>query len=397
MIVIDATPLQTGHRHHGIGSYTAGLLNALLCPSLIGSHGDAPALLLHASGRGDPPLAVDVAVRPDIRVIPVSQPLWQGGRWPWLVDRVQPPMRFRCIRAAVQRAHARIYHATEPNGLVRVAGVRTLATLYDLIPLHYPSAIFPLRRLDVRAAYARYLRQLRHADHLMAISEATKQDAVERLHIPPERISVTPLAVDDRRFYPRSLEEIGNVLARHNLRQPYFLHVGSSVYHKNTAAVVRAFSLFCQEARAEHALYVTGAYEDRVLADLHRSCRHLFESRRVRMIGVVPGDDLPALYSAAEALVYPSLIEGFGLPVLEAMRCATPVLTSNTSSLPEVGGDAVLYVDPRRPDEIAAGLHRLASRPALRAELVARGRGRAGLYSWARTAEQTLRVYKGFL
>jgi glycosyltransferase involved in cell wall biosynthesis len=115
------------------------------------------------------------------------------------------------------------------------------------------------------------------------------------------------------------------------------------------------------------------------------------------MIGVVSGDDLPALYSGAEALVYPSLIEGFGLPVLEAMRCATPVLTSNTSSLPEVGGNAVLYVDPRRPDEIAAGLHRLASRPELRAELVARGRGRAALFSWARTAAQTLRVYQEFL
>ena len=116
-----------------------------------------------------------------------------------------------------------------------------------------------------------------------------------------------------------------------------------------------------------------------------------------RVIGVVPGDDLPALYSGAEALVYPSLIEGFGLPVLEAMRCATPVLTSNTSSLPEVGGDAVLYVDPRRPDEIAAGLQRLTSRPELRAALVARGRRRAALFSWACTAEQTLRVYKAFL
>jgi alpha-1,3-rhamnosyl/mannosyltransferase len=297
----------------------------------------------------------------------------------------------------VQRAQARVYHATEPNGLVLVPGIRALATLYDLIPLHYPSALFPLRRLDLRAGYARYLHQLKRADHLVAISEATKQDAVERLRVPPERISVTPLAVDDRRFYPRSPEEIENVLARHGLRRPYFVHVGSSIYHKNTAAVVRAFSLFCQEAGVEHALYVIGAYEDRVLVDLHSSCRHLFESGRVRMIGVVPGDDLPALYSGAEALLYPSLIEGFGLPVLEAMRCATPVLTSNMSSLPEVGGDAALYVDPRRPDEIAAGLHRLFSRPELRAALVARGRGRAELFSWRRTAEQTLRVYEAFL
>jgi glycosyltransferase involved in cell wall biosynthesis len=394
MIVIDATPLQTEHRYHGIGSYTAGLLDALLCPSLTESPRDSLALLLHASQPNELPPAVDLALRPGIRVISVPQSLWQGAR---CVDRLQALIRFRCIRAAVQRAQARVYHATEPNGLVHVAGVRTLATLYDLIPLHYPSAIFPLRRLDVRAGYARYLHQLRRADHLIAISEATKQDAVERLRVPPERISVTPLAVDGRRFYPRSLEEIENVLARHGLRRPYFLHVGSSAYHKNTAAVVPAFSLFCQEAGAEHALYVTGAYEDRVLADMHSSCPQLFASRRVHMIGVVPGDDLPALYSGAEALVYPSLIEGFGLPVLEAMRCATPVLTSHTSSLPEVGGDAVLYVDPRRPDEIAAGLHRLASQPELRAELVARGRGRAALFSWARTADQTLRIYKEFL
>jgi hypothetical protein len=125
-----------------------------------------------------------------------------------------------------------------------------LTMLYELIPLHYPSAIFPLRRLDVRAGYARYLHQLQRAAYLMAILEATKQDAVERLRTSPECISVTPLAVDDRRCYPRTPEEIGNVLARHGLRWPYVLHVGSSVYHKNTAAVVRAFRLFCQETRA---------------------------------------------------------------------------------------------------------------------------------------------------
>jgi glycosyltransferase involved in cell wall biosynthesis len=108
----------------------------------------------------------------------------------------------------------------------------------------------------------------------------------------------------------------------------------------------------------------------------------------------VPDDDLPALYSGADALVYPSLIEGFGLPVLEAMRCGTPVLTSSTSSLPEVGGEAALYVDPHNVDGIAAALYKLATQPSLRTDLSARGLQRAELFTWTRTAVQTLRVYE---
>jgi glycosyltransferase involved in cell wall biosynthesis len=115
------------------------------------------------------------------------------------------------------------------------------------------------------------------------------------------------------------------------------------------------------------------------------------------VLGFVPDDDLPALYSGAAALVYPSLIEGFGLPVLEAMRCGTPVLTSSTSSLPEVGGEAALYVDPHNVDGIAAALYKLATQPSLRADLAARGLQRAALFTWTRTAEQTLHVYEELL
>jgi glycosyltransferase involved in cell wall biosynthesis len=121
------------------------------------------------------------------------------------------------------------------------------------------------------------------------------------------------------------------------------------------------------------------------------------QAGQLRVLGFIPDDDLPALYCGADALVYPSLMEGFGLPVLEAMRCGTPVLTSTTSSLPEVGGDAALYADPYSIDEIAAALYKLASQPSLRADLSARGLRRAALFTWTRTAEQTLRVYEALL
>jgi glycosyltransferase involved in cell wall biosynthesis len=298
------------------------------------------------------------------------------------------------VTPALRRTRPRIYHATEPDGLVFLPGLKTVATLYDLIPLRHPSAHFPPRRFDQRVGYARYLRLLQRTDRLIAISEATRRDAVERLGIVPERIAVTPLAADERRFYPRPMEEVEAAIGRYGLHRPYLLHVGASTYHKNTARVLRAFDLFSRECGVDHALYIVGKWIPKALADLEASYPVLVQAGRLRVLGFVPDDDLPALYCGAEALVYPSVIEGFGLPVLEAMRCGTPVLTSRSSSLPEVGSAAALYVDPYGVDEIAAALCQLASQPALRADLAARGLQRAEAFSWTRTAEQTLCVYE---
>jgi glycosyltransferase involved in cell wall biosynthesis len=385
MIVIDATPLQTEHRFRGPGTYTAGLLDALTRlphPAPIG-------LLLQSPHPDDLPLAADLATRAGITITPLHRPRWRRDHLRWLLGLL-------AVKPALRRARPRIYHATEPDGVVLPPGVKTVATLYDLIPLRHPSAHFPPRRFDQRVGYARYLRLLQRADRLIAISDATRRDAVERLGIAPERIAVTPLAVDERRFYPRSLEEVEAGIGRYGLHRPYLLHVGASTYHKNTARIVQAFDLFSHESGVDHALYIAGQWIPKALAELDTSYAVLVQAGRLRVVGFVP-DDLPALYGGAEALVYPSLIEGFGLPVLEAMRCGTPVLTSSTSSLPEVGGDAALYVDPYDVDAIAAALCKLASQPSLRADLSARGLQRAELFTWTHTAEQTLRVYEELL
>ncbi len=395
MILIDATPLQTEHRYRGTGAYTAGLLDALTDPTspIPCDSRVAPLGLLAQPPRpSDLPLLAELLTR-DTRTIPLTRP-----RWPRY--RLQPLLGPLFVAPAVRRARPRVYHATEPQGLVRVRGAATVATLYDLIPLRHPDAHYPLRRLDARLGYARYLHELQRVDRLIAISEATKQEAVERLRIPPERIAVTPLAVDERRFYPRSTEEVDRALARHGLRRPYVLHVSASNYHKNTDNVAQAFDLFAGQAGpggAEHTLVIVGSWSPRALADLRAAYPRLVESGRLRVLGFVPDDDLPALYSGAGALVYPSLVEGFGLPVLEAMRCGCPVLTSGVSSLPEVAGGAALYVDPYSVEEIAAALGSLAAQPDLRAALARRGLQRAEGFTWRRTAEATLRVYEELL
>src|SRR5205085_538895 len=292
MIVIDATPMQTEHRFRGPGTYTAGLLDALVRLP----HPAPMGILLQSPHPDDLPLATDVAMRGDITTIRLNRPRRPRDHLRWIVSQL-------AVGSAVRRARPRIYHATEPDGLVLMPGVATVATLYDLIPLRDPAVHFPARRFDQRIGYARYLRLLQRADRLIAISEATRRDAVERLGIAPECIAVTPLAVDERRFYWRSLEEVEAIIGRYGLRRPYFLHVGASTYHKNTARVLQAFDLFSRESGVDHALYIAGKWTPKALAALDTSYAALVRTGRLRVLGFVPDDDLPVLYSGADALV----------------------------------------------------------------------------------------------
>jgi glycosyltransferase involved in cell wall biosynthesis len=389
-VAIDATPLQTGHRYRGIGSYAAGLIDAL---SRV-PHPEPLGLMVQPRQSSDLPILCEVVARRGVQIIPLHKPRWKRDRLQWLID-------LPVMKVALHHYRPRIYHALEFNGLVLARGVTILATLHDLIPLHDPAAHFPMRWMDQRIGYARYLHALQRVDCILANSEFTRQEAVERLHIPPERIVVIPLAVDEGRFYPRSQDEIDNIVARYGLRRPYFLHISSNVgpsdNNKNTKNILRAFDLFCRDGGAEHNLTIVGKWSPHAIAEVRASYANLLDGERLRMLGFVPHDDLPALYSGADALIYPSLLEGFGLPVLEAMRCGTPVLTSSTSSLPEVAGAAALFVDPSSVEEIASGMQQLVRDSALRAELVRRGLQQAAQFTFNRTAEETLRVYHAYL
>ena len=258
-------------------------------------------------------------------------------------------------------------------------------SIFDLIHLRYPeeySRIHPLYyRLVVR-------RLVRSARAVVTLSEASKRDLVALLDADPERVHVTPLAAEAR-FAPQPPEAIARVRAEHDIAAPALLHLSNYRRHKNAEGVARAFARLRREGSAA-SLVLAGNPPPAFRAWLAREGL----DDGVRVLGHVDDADLPALYAGARAFVFPSRCEGFGLPPLEAMACGTPAIVSNVSSLPEVVGDAALLVDPEDPEALAGAMADLLSSDALHADLSARGRARAALFSWERVARETRAVYE---
>ncbi len=233
----------------------------------------------------------------------------------------------------------------------------------------------------------------RRAQRLLAISEYTKADLMRVLGVPGDRIDVTHLAADARYLSPPQPEAVAAFLRRNALMRPYFLYAGNISPRKNLSTLLEAFSRV--RGRVEHDLVVTGgmAWSE----DWDRRVAALGLTDRVRRLGHVEEDDMPALYAGALAFVFPSRFEGFGLPVLEAMSLGAPVITSNVSSLPEVAGEAALLVDPMDPAAIAAAMERLERDHGLREALGLAGRSRAALFSWDEAARTALAAYDAAL
>jgi glycosyltransferase involved in cell wall biosynthesis len=215
---------------------------------------------------------------------------------------------------------------------------------------------------------------------------------VDYFGIPPARIDViyNGVAPPFRPDLPRS--ERDRVAARYGLSRPYLLFLGGEKPHKNVRNVIRAFAEARRERALPHALVLAGPMpSNRSRVDALIDALDL--GTRVVRTGIVPDEDLPGLFAGADAFLYPTLYEGFGLPVVEAMACGVPVLTSSTSALQEIAGGYAYLVDPMDVDSIAKGIVDLAIDPARRAEFAALGARRALEFSWDRAAEQTLRVY----
>jgi len=207
-----------------------------------------------------------------------------------------------------------------------------------------------------------------------------------------DRIFVTPYA-GGRQFYPRSEKVIGEVKMRFGIKGDYFLFVGTPQPRKNVARIVEAF-LAATQQRPDCQLIIAGR-ETPTTRELRQRHRAAFEAGRIIVAGYhMPVDDLACLYSGCLALVFPSLYEGFGIPVLEAMACGAPVITSNTTALPEVAGDAALLVNPEDTMAIAQAMRRVLDEPDLRAALRARGFAHARQFTWAQTARATAEAYQ---
>jgi glycosyltransferase involved in cell wall biosynthesis len=233
---------------------------------------------------------------------------------------------------------------------------------------------------------------LKRAGRVLCVSRCVRDDVARDFNVPPERLAVAYNGVGSH-FVPTPPDEARTVVeARWGIGYPYVLFVGRLQARKNVVRLVRAFDLYRRRTGSETKLLLAGRRAatsdgiDATIAELGLE-HHVVEA------GYVKSHDLPALYSAARMFVFPSLWEGFGIPVVEAMACGTPVIASAVTSLPEVAGDAGLLVDPASVDEIAEAMVRVESSPDLRQTLVTRGLARARQFTWQNCARTTLDAY----
>jgi len=234
----------------------------------------------------------------------------------------------------------------------------------------------------------------RHASRILTVSEQSKRDIVEQLGVAPDKVAVTYEAASPR-FRPLSEREIAGVRQRYDLLEPFILNVGTIEPRKNLLRLLQAFATLRREGFSYQLVQAgpRGWLFDSVLAEVNRL--ELRDS--VRFLGRVPVEDLVGLYNAATVFAYPSLYEGFGLPVLEAMACGCPVVTSNTSSLPEVVGQAGTMIDPLSVGDLADAIQEVLEDRVVAQDMRQRGLERASQFSWQRCAEETLAVYRQVL
>ncbi len=258
---------------------------------------------------------------------------------------------------------------------------RAVATVHDLGYRFFPDAHPTMERLYLDLTTRATTRR---ATRILVDSEATRRDLIGQYGVDMERIDVVYPGVEGWQRAPDA--QIAAIRAKYKLPDCYLLFLSTLQPRKNIRRLVEAFTRYT-DISDDAVLVLAGKRGwliDEVLAEL--------PSTRIVLTGYVPDADVPALYSGALALVFPSLYEGFGFPVLEAMRCGTPVLCSNTSSLPELAGDAAILVDPLDVNAIATGMARLVGDADLRADLVQRGYRQAAKFTWQHAAELTLRA-----
>jgi glycosyltransferase involved in cell wall biosynthesis len=372
-ILLDARTV--GKRFSGVGNYVLELVRAL--------------------GRLDEDLHVHLCVRGPSRLRDLSldarfrlleapfshenHPL--GDLWEDLVL----PRRARSLGVDVLHGPAFLIPT-------RATDAARVVTIHDLVAFTHPKTI-PRKY----ALYMRWLirRAVGATDRIITVSESVREDVIRRLKADPERVDCIRLGVSER-FTPPDEEEVARVRRAHALHAPYLLFVGNLEPRKNLPGLVEAFRRVVARHDGPLDLAVAGqvAWKSDALLPAMRA-RDV--SERVRALGYVPPEDLPALYAGAEVFVFPTFWEGFGLPVLEAMACGAPVVASRVASIPEVAGDAAVLVDPESPDSISEAILRVLTSPELRDGLRRQGRERAIAFTWEQTARATLTTYRAAL
>jgi len=263
-----------------------------------------------------------------------------------------------------------------------------IITIHDILPIVFPR----MRPFNIFLIYKSLLpRTLKNAHKTIAVSISTKQDLMKYFNVPEDKIRVIYEAADEK-FKPLNNDKVNEVKKKYHLNFSFILYVGGLAAHKNISILIKSFYKIKNKG-ITHKLIIAGTKRWKY-KEIFEIITKLNLQNDVIFTGYFPEEDLPALYNAADLFVYPSLYEGFGLPPLEAMACGTPVITSNTSSLPEVVGDAGIMIDPYDVDGLADAMYEVLRNDGLREKMVKSGLERAKTFSWKKTARETLKVYE---
>lgn len=378
-IGIDASRA-TREQRTGTEGYCLHLLRALL-------RLDAENAYTLYYNTPPPPGLLPLPANARQRVMPFPR-LWTHGRLSWEMARRAPDVLF---------VPAHVLPLIHPR--------RCVATIHDLGYYHEPDAHPPRQRAYLEWA-TRY--NADNATRIIVDSEATRRDLATLLHVPDDKMRVIHLGVDARFQPQRAAARVAAVKQVYGIAGPYILYVGTVQPRKNLVRLIEAFGRVVQAIEGGYEgmnPYATESGQGLLTLVLvgrkgwgcepiMRAAEEMELGKRVIFPGYASDEDLPALYSGAELFVMPSLYEGFGLPVLEAMACGTPVVASNVSSLPEIAGDAALLADPADSASLARAIIRVLLDPARAAAMRERGLARARQFTWDACARQTLAVLR---
>lgn len=267
--------------------------------------------------------------------------------------------------------------------------IKKVVTLHDFVYKKYPGTLPVRTALHLRVALPLYLRS---CHHVLVPSQNTAIDLQETYRFPGEKITVVHLAAGSAFFNKMEEKEVQDVLAKYNLSKGYLLYVGAVEPRKGVDTILKTLGVYRERNSECPFLVIAGplGWKTKKIVSL---VSELDLEKTVRFLGYVPDEDLPALYKGASIFLYPSLYEGFGLPVVEAMASGVPVITSRAASLPEVAGDAALFVNPGDEKELSMQLEKLLQDPVLRQEMGRKGKAQAERFSWLQTAKKTLQVF----
>jgi len=374
-IFVDIRPTQNAHKNSGIGRYALNLIK------LLPIYDDRNSYFYGYFEKAPIP-DLPETVRKKVTFIPLKKrkpKLFDGPEW----------------KRILKQHKINLLHILDIETPYPLPGeVKTICTVHDLIPKIHPEFNYykmnPVRKIKNRMKYEIYLSNLTHLNAIIAVSRHTKNDLTTICNLDPEKIHVIYEGVDFSLFSKRDTgENEDKILEKYGIKKPYFLHVGGLDRRKNLANVLKAFK---KASCYNYQLVIAGKSEKDMPAILSK-IHELDLTPYVHLPGFIKDEDLPHIYRNSEVFLYVSLYEGFGLPVLEAMASGTVVITSNTSSIPEIAGHVAILVDPEDINEISKAISQCVEGKTNRNELIEKGLEWAKTFSWDKTVYETISLY----